>query len=169
MSEENANQETAQPTDPGATPETVSPAPTAIPAEHMIPKARLDEEIAKRKEFETQIKTLSKQQAEGSAAKAALEEISVQLQKVEKRALFLEQVTDPAIQCRNPKAAWLLVEAGDFFDKKGNPDFAALKAAAPELFGLPTARANAGTNTQSPPSPTQGMNDFIRKAAGHGT
>jgi hypothetical protein len=148
------------------TPAEVSPAPTATPAEHMIPKARLDEEIARRKEFEVQIKALSKQQAEGSEAKKKLDEMTTEFQKMEKRSAFFEFASMPEIQCRNVKAAWLLCEAGDFFDKKGNPDFIALKDAAPEFFGQPTSNANAGVGTAQPPRPAQNMNNFIRRAAG---
>lgn len=121
-----------------------------------------------RDDLAKQIKTLAKAQAEGSEAKKQLEEMSAQLEKTERRAAFLEEAMKPELQCRNPKAAWLLAEAGNLFDRKGNVDFAALRVEAPELFGLPTARANAGNNTQSPPNPTQGMNEFIRRSAGRG-
>ena len=127
-------------------------------------KATRDE----RDDLARQIKTLAKAQAEGSEAKTQLEAITAQLEKTERRAAFLEEAMKPELQCRNPKAAWLLAEAGNHFDKKGNVDFAALRAEAPELFGLPTARANAGSGTQTPPSPTQSMNDFIRTSAGRG-
>lgn len=146
----------------------VSPAPTATPAEHMIPKARLDEEIARRKEFEVQIKALSKQQAEGSEAKTRLEEMTAQFQKMEKRSAFYETASLPETQCRNVKAAWLIAESSDLFDKKGFPDWAAIKREAPELFGVQIANANAGQGTQQPPRPAQSMNSFIRKAAGRG-
>ena len=153
---------------PEAEPKEVSPAPTATPAEHMIPKARLDEEIEKRKEFEKQIQVLSKQQAEGSNTKAALEKMTVQFQEMEKRAEFLESASAPELQCRNIKAAWLIAVSGDFFDKHGRPIWDAIKAEAPELFGATVAQANAGAGTGKPPSPAQNMNAFIRKAAGRG-
>lgn len=114
------------------------------------------------------IKKLAKEQKEGSEAKAALEKISAQLEATERRAAFLEEALNPALQVRNARAAWLLAEAGNHFKKSGAPDWDAIRAEAPELFGLPTARANAGNGTQTPPSPSQSMNDFIRKSAGRG-
>lgn len=121
---------------------------------------------SERDEFAKQIKTLAKQQTEGSEAKRQLEEMATRLEKTERRAAFLEDAMKPEIQCRNAKAAFLLAEAENLFDKKGNPDWAAIKAEAPELFGLPTANANAGNGTGTPPAPKRNMNDFIRKAAG---
>jgi hypothetical protein len=118
--------------------------------------------------FSKQIKALAKGQAEGSDAKKQLEEMGAQLEKTEKRAAFLEDAMKPEIQCRNARAAWLIAEASDLFDKKGLPDWAAIKREAPELFGQTVAHANAGQGTQQPPSPHQNMNSFIRKAAGRG-
>lgn len=114
------------------------------------------------------IKKLAKDQKEGSEAKAALEKISAQLEATERRAAFLEEALNPAVQCKNARAAWLLADAGNLFTKRGTPDWDAIRAEAPELFGLPTARANAGNGTQTPPNPSQSMNDFIRKSAGRG-
>ena len=119
--------------------------------------------------FAQEIKKLAAGQKEGSEARAQLDNISAKLEATERRAAFLEEAMNPALQVRNPRAAWLLAEAGNHFKKNGTPDWDAIKQEAPELFGLPTARANAGNGTQTPPSPAQGMNEFIRKAAGHGT
>jgi len=113
-----------------------------------------------------QIKALSKGMADGTEAKKQLEEMSTQLERTERRAAFLEDAMKPEIQCKNARAAWLLAEAGNLFDKKGNPDWAAIKADAPELFGLPAANANAGQGTQQPPAPAKNMNTFIRRASG---
>jgi hypothetical protein len=112
------------------------------------------------------IKKLAREQKEGSEAKLQLDKISAQLEATERRAAFLEEALNPAIQCKNARAAWLLADAGNLFTKRGTPDWDAIKAEAPELFGLPTARANAGNGTQQPPSPSQSMNSFIRKASG---
>lgn len=125
-------------------------------------KATRDE----RDQFKKQIKELAKGQAEGSEAKRQLEAMEAQLEKTERRALFLEDAMKPEIQCRNPRAAWLLAEAEGLFDKKGLPDWAAIKQEAPELFGQPVAKANAGEGTQKAPTPHRDMNAFIRKSAG---
>lgn len=125
-------------------------------------KATRDE----RDQFKKQIKELAKGQAEGSEAKKQLEAMEAQLEKTERRAAFLEDAMKPEIQCKNPRAAWLLAEAEGLFDKKGLPDWAAIKRDAPELFGAPVAKANAGEGTQQPPNPHKDMNAFIRTAAG---
>lgn len=134
--------------------------------EHAKMQTALKDAQADAAKFRFQIKELLPKAEKGSELEKSIAEINSKLEASEKRALFLEQVIDPAVQCRNPKAAWLLAEAGEFFDRKGNPDFTALRAAAPELFGLPTARANAGNGTQAPPNPSQSMNAFIRKSVG---
>ena len=121
-----------------------------------------------RDDFARQIKELAKGQAEGSEARKALDEMGVKLEVSEKRATFLEESIKPEIQCRNAKAAWLLAQSENLFDRKGNPDWNAIKAEAPELFGLPTASAKAGTGTATPPPATKNMNDFIRTASGRG-
>jgi septal ring factor EnvC (AmiA/AmiB activator) len=113
-----------------------------------------------------QIKSLVKEQADGSKTKAQLEEISAQLEKTERRAAFLEESAKPEIQCKNARAAFLLAEAEGLWTKQGTPDWLAIKREAPELFGVPVANANAGRSTQTPPPPKQNMNDFIRAAAG---
>lgn len=119
-----------------------------------------------RDDFAKQVKTLAKQQAEGSDAKRQLEELGAQLEKSERRATFLEEASKPEISCRNAKAAWLLADAGNLFTKHGQSDWQAIKAEAPELFGAPTANANAGNGTGTPPASKKNMNDFIRKASG---
>ena len=119
-----------------------------------------------RDDFAKQIKSLSKGMAEGTDAKKQLEEMSAQLEKTERRATFLEEAMKPEVSCRNAKAAWLLAEAGNLFDKHGQPNWQAIKAEAPELFGIPAANANAGQGTGTPPPPQKNMNDFIRKASG---
>jgi hypothetical protein len=113
-----------------------------------------------------QLKDLKK--LKGEELQAAIDDMSVKLDSAEKRAAFLEQAIDPAVQCKNPRAAWLLADAGNLFDRKGLPDWAAIKREAPELFGTPVANANAGRATQTPPNPHQNMNTFIRRASGRG-
>ena len=113
-----------------------------------------------------QIKELAKSQTEGSDARKALDAMGEKLEATERRAAFLEDATRPEVQCRNPRAAWLLADAGGHFDKHGRPIWDAIKAEAPELFGVTVAQANAGAGTGKPPSPAQNMNAFIRAMAG---
>jgi Arc/MetJ-type ribon-helix-helix transcriptional regulator len=115
-----------------------------------------------RDNFKAQIKELSKTQEEGSAAKIALDEMSARLELSERRSDFLEEAMKPEVQCKNTRAAWLLAQADNLFDRKGRPDWAAIKAAAPELFGKVVAQANAGQGTDTPPPASKSMNDWIR-------
>ena len=115
-----------------------------------------------RDNFKAQIKELSKSQEEGSEAKKALDEMSERLELSERRSDFLEEAIKPEIACRNTRAAWLLAQADNLFDRKGHPDWSAIKAAAPELFGQVVAKANAGTGTATPPPAQKSMNDWIR-------
>lgn len=109
-----------------------------------------------------EIKGLAKTQAEGSEARKSLDEISAKLEQTERRADFIEEAIKPDIQCRNPRAAWLLAQADSLFDSKGRPDWGALKREAPELFGPVAGEANAGTGTKEPIKTSTTMNDFIR-------
>ncbi len=119
-----------------------------------------------RNDLKKQLDELSKKQAEGSELRKSLDEISAKLDSAEKRAAFLEEAIKPEIQCKNAKAAWVLAEAQDLFDRQGRPDWARIKAEAPELFGAPTTHANAGEGTGQAPPSSKSMNDFIRAAAG---
>ena len=134
--------------------------------EPMIPKSRLDEVIKERNDFSQQIKELAKKVEKGSELEKSLAEISAQLEETEKRASFLEQAILPSVQCRNPRAAWVIAQNEGHFDKAGRPNWDAIKAEAPELFGVVSANANAGAGTGNPPPKTQDMNAFIRAAAG---
>lgn len=121
---------------------------------------------SERDELRAELKKLAKEQAEGSEAKTKLDDMATRLERTERRAAFFEEAMKPDIQCRNPRAAFLIAEAANLFDKKGNPDWDAIHKETPELFGAPNANANAGAGTARPPAPKKSMNDFIRKAAG---
>jgi len=117
--------------------------------------------------LKTQVKNLAKTQAEGSEARKALDEISVKLEQSDRRADFLEAAIDPVVQCRNPRAAWVIAQAKNAFDASGKPDWAVIKAEAPELFGVAIGNANPGAGTgEKPKAQKQSMNSFIRAAAG---
>lgn len=120
-----------------------------------------------RDDFAKQIKELSQNAEKGSELEKSLAEITGKLEQAERRAVFAEEAVKPEIGCRNPKAAYLLAVADNLFDRRGNPDWQALKAAAPELFGKPNPNANAGDGTQDPPNKSD-MNSWIRRAAGRG-
>lgn len=117
---------------------------------------------SERDDFAKQIKALAKQQTEGSAAQQSLTEMAEKLEKTERRAAFLEDAMKPEVQCKNPRAAFLLAEAEGLFTKRGEPDWTAIRAAAPELFGAVNANANAGNGTKTAPKSTFDMDDYIR-------
>lgn len=104
-------------------------------------------------------------------AKRLIEQMTHDLDAANRRTAFVEEAVRPETGCTNPKAAYALAQAENLFDRRGNPDWAAIKAAAPELFGgrqgsqIPPGHAGAGTGI--PPQDTS-MNAFIRRAAGRG-
>lgn len=119
-----------------------------------------------RDEFAQQIRDLSAKAEKGSELEKLLTEATAKLDAAEKRAVFAEEANKPEIGCSNPKAAYLLAIAENLFDRKGNPDWTAIKAAAPELFRQAGTRTFAGDGTQAPPPAGATMNDFIRRSAG---
>lgn len=128
-------------------------------------KSALDKERDERKEFTRQLRELSSKAEEGSEAKKALGEMSSKLEQAEQRAAFYEEAGKPEIGCSNPKAAFLVASAEGLFSKRGEPDWTAIKAAAPELFARKVAPGNAGNGTQAPPVTQGDMNTWIRSAA----
>jgi hypothetical protein len=118
-----------------------------------------------RNELAKQIEEFQKKVEKGSELEKSLAEFSARLEISEKRASFFEEATRPGIDCRNPKVAYAVAVADDLFDKRGIPNWTAIKAAAPELFGVAAPRSNAGNGTGSPPK-NESMNDLIRRAAG---
>lgn len=122
---------------------------------------------ARREERETlanQFKELKKSKDE--ELRTAIDEMGIKLEDTERRASFLEEALNPALQVKNARALWLLAKSENHFKKNGAPDWDALRAEAPELFGIKTARANAGNDTENPPGPSKSMNAFIRSASG---
>lgn len=118
-----------------------------------------------RDDLAKQIKDLLPKAEKGSELEKSLTEFSTKLEAAERRAAFAEEASRPETGCRNIKAAYALAVADNLFDRKGNPDWTAIKGAAPELFGSPGTSGNAGAGTNTSP-PTGGMNEYIRRAAG---
>jgi hypothetical protein len=121
---------------------------------------------AERDALGDQVKDLLKTAAKGSEMEKSLQEFQGKLAAAERRAAFLESATQPGVDCRNPKAALAIALSSDLFNRQGQPDWAAIKAEAPELFGKVIAPGNAGVGTGTTPPATGSMNAFIRKAAG---
>ena len=84
--------------------------------------------------------------------KRKLDELQGELEKAGRRATFVEQAVSAEVGCRNPGVAYMVAEASGLFNRKGEPDWTAIKAAAPELFGPVAAPGRAGTGTGAPPA-----------------
>jgi hypothetical protein len=128
-------------------------------------KNALESERTQRKQFSKELRDLTQKAEKGSEAEKTLGEMSSRLEQAEQRAAFYEEAGRPEIGCSNPRAAFLVASAEGLFTKRGDPDWPAIKAAAPELFGRKTPPGNAGVGNGSPPA-TPSMNDFIRAASG---
>ena len=129
----------------------------------------LESERTQRKDLARELKKLGSEAQQGSEAQKALGEMSTRLEQAEQRAAFMEDAGKPEIGCTNPRAAFLVASAEGLFNKRGEPDWTAIKQAAPELFGQrKTPPGNAGSGNGQPPAQKTGMNEWIRSAAGRG-
>jgi hypothetical protein len=130
-------------------------------------KNALESERTQRKEFSKQLRDLTAKAEKGSEAEKTLGEMSTRLEQAEQRAAFYEEAGRAEIACSNPRAAFLVASAEGLFTKRGDPDWPAIKAAAPELFGRKTTPpGNAGSGSNGPPAVGGDMNAFIRAASG---
>lgn len=118
-----------------------------------------------RDDLAKQLKDLLPKAEKGSELEKSLADALGRIEQAERRAAFAEEAVKPEIGCRNPRAAYLLAQADNLFDRRGQPDWAAIKAAAPELFGAPGVKGNAGAGTSDKP-PKADMNAYIRHMAG---
>jgi hypothetical protein len=91
------------------------------------------------------------------------------LEQAEQRAAFFEEAGRPEIGCSNPRVAFQVALAEGLFSKRGDPEWPAIKQAAPELFNRKLPAGNAGSGAGAPPPAGASMNDFIRTAAGRPT
>lgn len=124
-----------------------------------------------RDDFSRQLRETTKRLKDGDEAKEQLNKLADDYDKATKRADFMEEAISE--QCRNAKAAYAIAVSDDLFTKSGAPDWKAIKAAAPELFGeqrnLPRKKvAGSGTNTSQEASANASMNDWIRRQARNG-
>jgi hypothetical protein len=118
-----------------------------------------------RDQFSRELREAAAKAEKGSEAEKRLSELAEKAEAAERRATFAEEASKPEIGCANVKAAWLVAQADNLFDRKGNPDWAAIKVAAPELFRKPTVAGHAGSGTTDQPKGGT-MNGWIRSAAG---
>lgn len=113
-----------------------------------------------------QIKELLPKAEKGSELEKSLLDLQSKLNASDRRANFAEEAIKPEIGCSNPKAAFALASAEDLFDKRGNPEWDAIKKMAPELFGKSIPEGNAGNGSQNGGKGGQTMDDLIRAKSG---
>lgn len=118
-----------------------------------------------RKGLEKQLKAAASKAEEGSELRQQLDALNVQLEQEGTRADFYEEGLKQGVA--DLRLAWLAysADAGQY-SRRGRIDWDALKTDHPSLFAtqtVPRGNAGAGTGTQTP---TRGMNEAIRAAAG---
>ena len=132
-------------------------------------KSALDSERQLRADLSKQLKDAAGKLEKGSDAEKALTDLQAKLQQAENRAAFIETAIKPEIGCINPKLAYLVASTEQLFNRHGDPDWEAIRKAAPELFRitpLRTGSADGGAGNGS--TPPADMNQLIRRAAGRG-
>jgi hypothetical protein len=127
-------------------------------------RTALDTERSERSALSRQLRELQGKAEKGSDAEKGLAELQGRLELAERRATFAEEAHKPEIGCVNAKAAWALAQAEGLFDRRGNPDWAALQAVAPELFRKAVGSADGGAGPAGQRSGATGMNELLRRA-----
>lgn len=136
-------------------------------------KSALENERKANREHERQIRELAGKADKGSEAQQQLNALADQLASANRAADFYKEAARPELGLADAEAAWLIVnaKADDFIDKRGNVNFTLLKERHPGLFARttppPAPRGNAGSGVGGN-TPSQNMNDYIRRAAGLG-
>jgi hypothetical protein len=131
-------------------------------------KSALKSERDARGTLEKDLRDAAAKAEKGSEAEKQLTGMADRVAESDGKAAFYEAAHGVGVT--NLKLAYLVAKQDELFDRKGNPDFEALKKGYPELFGKPGAPppppGNAGAGTGGTPPAKQGMNEFIRAAAG---
>lgn len=128
-------------------------------------KSALDSERESRKSLEKQVRELAAKAEKGGEAEKQLTALADQLTEAGRKTDFYDAAHKQGVT--NLKLAWMTAVADDLFDKKGNVDFASMKATYPELFGAKvTPRGNAGDGTEDPVGVKPDVNTMIRRMAG---
>lgn len=109
-------------------------------------KSALESERSTRKDFERQVRDISKNLEEGNAAKGKLDEISNSLSEATQRADFFEEAPDHNVS--DMRLAYLAAKNEGFISDKGKVDWRGLKDAHPTLFQVRQANNGGGGNGQ---------------------
>jgi hypothetical protein len=97
-------------------------------------RTALSTERQQRSDLARQVRDLSSKAQKGSELEQQLTQLQSSLELAERKAAFAEDALRPEIGCVSLKAAWALAVQDDLFDRRGRPDWMALKVAAPELY-----------------------------------
>jgi len=115
-----------------------------------------ERQIAKDKDHEAaeankKLRELAKTADADTAAKLEklANEKDAELESARRESTFYREAATAGVPADKLARAWLLCKNADYFNKRGDPDIAAMKAEIPELFAAPvtTTRVNAGTGT----------------------
>lgn len=128
-------------------------------------KNALESERGTRKDLEKQVRDLASKAEKGSEAEKQLTGLADKIAEGDRKVEFFDAAHKAGVT--NLKLAYTVAVTDDLFDKKGNMDFAKLKTAYPELFGVKkTPNGNAAEGTESNNNVVTDMNARIRRAAG---
>lgn len=126
-------------------------------------KSALETERGEKRTLSAQLKELLPKAEKGSELEKQLSETLGKMEAAERRAGFAEEAIKPEIGCSNVKAAYALALTDNLFDSRGNPKWAEIKQAAPELFRK-AGSTDGGAGGKTPP--VNDINSAIRRAAG---
>lgn len=129
-------------------------------------KSALKSERGSRKDLEKQLRDLAAKAEKGSEAQKELAGIADKLGEADRKADFYEAAHAAGVT--NLKLAYVVASQDEMFDRRGRVNFDTLKTQYPELFGVKPAptKGNAGSGTNTEPTPAENMNTFIRRSAG---
>lgn len=129
-------------------------------------RSALESERGSRKDLERQLREMAGKAEKGSETQAQLTQMADRMNEADRRVDFYEEAHAAGVT--NLKLAYLVAMQDEMFDKRGQVNFATMKAQYPELFGGGGGRlpaGNAGTGAGTPPQ-GRSMNEFIRASSG---
>lgn len=129
-----------------------------------LPKARLDEEIARRREAQSALDAMAEKARDSEELRAQVAELTRQLEKSRRSAVLREALT--RARARDAGLVEKLLDEGDGADPE--KQIAALRERSPYLFeDAPAARAGFGGGQRAGAEGGHaGVNGAIRAAAG---
>lgn len=128
-------------------------------------KGALGKERDEKEALSKQIRELSKAAGDNDALKGQLDTVAAALDESNRRADFFAAAALAGITGSDIELAYVAAVKDQLFDRKGQPDIAALKEKYPKLFTAATPGTGGGAGAgrrQAPPKPDGGMNEFIR-------